>query len=119
MLMRLRAVWIFVAVIGALNAQTGGRAAGTPQFQSEQDKTDIRLILAEGFETYWNSHQPAAAVTPDKCIDDAVFINTTGGWVKGRENFAGMISGQERVCGSSPYYAFFRSYATGPESPVG
>ena len=91
-MLRLRAVWMFVAAIGALNAQTGRRPAGTSQFQSEQDQTDIRSLLAEGFETYWNSHQPAAAVTPDKCIDDAVFINTTGGWVKGRENFAGMIS---------------------------
>ena len=26
---------------------------------------------------------PAKVVTPDKCADDAVFINTTGGWVKG------------------------------------
>jgi len=31
-------------------------------------------------------------VTRDKCIDNALFINTTGGWVKGRENFAEMIS---------------------------
>ena len=31
-------------------------------------------------------------MTRDKCIDNALFINTTGGWVKGRENFAEMIS---------------------------
>jgi hypothetical protein len=89
---KLQAVWIFVAVIGGLNAQTGGRAAGTPQFHSEQDERDIRSVLAEGFEKYWNSHQPAAAVTPDKCIDNAIFINTSGGWVMGREKFAEMIS---------------------------
>jgi hypothetical protein len=89
---KLQAVWIFVAVIGGLNAQTGGRAAGTPQFHSEQDERDIRSVLAEGFEKYWNSHQPDAAVTPDKCIDNAIFINTSGGWVMGRERFAEMIS---------------------------
>ena len=91
-MLRLRAVWVFVAAIGALNAQTGGRPAGTPQFRSEPDETDIRSILAEGFEKSWNNHQPAAALTPDKCIDNAIFINTTGGWVKGRANFAEMIS---------------------------
>ena len=89
---RLHAVWTVLAVIGALNAQTGGRPAGSPQSPGEQDQAEIRSVLAEGFEKYWNSHQPAAAVTPDKCIDDAIFINTSGGWVKGRENFAEMIS---------------------------
>src|SRR5215475_7949474 len=89
---RLHAVWMFLAAIGALNAQTGRRAAGTPQPRSEQDAAQIRSALAEGFEQYWNSHKPAAAVTSDKCIEDAIFINTSGGWVKGRENFAEMIS---------------------------
>jgi ketosteroid isomerase-like protein len=89
---KLRAAWILVAAIGALNAQTSPRADGTPQSGSKQDEADVRSILAEGFEKYWNNHQPAAAVTPDKCIDDAIFINTTGGWVRGRENFAAMIS---------------------------
>jgi Domain of unknown function (DUF4440) len=87
---RLQAVWI--AVIGALIAQTGGKAAQTAQSRSEQDQAEIRSVLAEGFEKYWNSHQPAAAVTPDKCIDNAIFINTSGGWVTGRETFAEMIS---------------------------
>jgi uncharacterized protein (TIGR02246 family) len=82
---------MFLAVIGALHAQTSGKAAGTPQSRSK-DETEIRSALAEGFEKNWNSHQPAAGMTPDKCIDDAIFINTTGGWVKGRENFAEMIS---------------------------
>ena len=59
---------------------------------TDQDETDIRLLLAYGFETAWNNNQPAAAVTSDKCTDNAVFINTTGGWLKGRENFAVMIS---------------------------
>lgn len=59
---------------------------------NDQDETAIRALLADGFETSWNSHQPAMAVTHDKCTDDAVFVNTTGGWVKGRENFAEMIT---------------------------
>jgi uncharacterized protein (TIGR02246 family) len=79
-------------VIGALHAQTSRTAAGTPPFGSKQDEADIRSALAEGFERYWNSHEPAAAVTSDKCVDDAIFINTSGGWVKGRERFAEMIS---------------------------
>ncbi len=89
---RMHAVWMFLAAMSALNAQTGGKPAGTPQSRREQDEKEIRSQLAEGFEKYWNSHQPAAAVTPDRCIDDAIFINTSGGWVKGRENFAEMIS---------------------------
>jgi len=90
-MLRLHAVWILVTAIGALNAQTS-RKAGTAPLRSEQDEADIRSQLAEGFEKYWNNHTPAAAVTPDRCIDDAMFINTTGGWVKGRETFAEMIT---------------------------
>ncbi len=96
---RMHAVSIFLAAMSALNAQTGGKAAGTPQSGSAQDERDIRTVLAEGFEKSWNSHQPAEAVTPDKCIDNAIFINTTGGWVKGRENFAEMISRLHRPGG--------------------
>ena len=62
------------------------------RFWNDRDATAIRASLTDGFETSWNSHQPATAVTPDKCIDDAIFINTSGGWVKGREDFAEMIS---------------------------
>ena len=91
-MLRLCAVWIFVAAMGALNAQTDGRGTGTPQLQRELDQTAIRSLLAESFEDNWNNHQPTAAVAPDKCIDDAIFINTTGGWVKGREKFAKMIA---------------------------
>ncbi|HEX5230353.1 MAG TPA: DUF4440 domain-containing protein [Bryobacteraceae bacterium] len=58
----------------------------------EQDEKDIRSMLAEALEKHWNSHQPALSVTPDRCIETAIFINTTGGWVVGREKFAEMIS---------------------------
>ena len=64
----------------------------TPTSANDQDESAIRRLLALGYETAWNSHQPATAVAPDKCRDDAVFVNTTGGWLKGRANFAEMIS---------------------------
>lgn len=79
---RLHPVWILLAAMGVLHAQTG----------HEQDETNIRSMLAEGFEKYWNSHQPAASVSPDRCIDNAIFINTTGGWLVGRGKYAEMIS---------------------------
>lgn len=91
-MLKLCAVWIFIATTGALIAQSGGTPAGTPQLRSEQDESAIRSLLVESFEKHWNNHQPAASVTPEKCIDDAIFINTTGGWLKGRSNFAEMIS---------------------------
>lgn len=76
---RLSILWILIAALGPLHGQ------------SASDEADIRAPLAENFENNWNNHQPAAAVAPDRCIDDAVFINTTGGWLKGREKFAKMI----------------------------
>jgi hypothetical protein len=91
-MLRLQAVWIFVATIGTLNGQSRGRESEMTRFRNDQDDAAIRLLLAEGYETSWNNHQPAASATPDKCIDDAIFINTTGGWVTGRQNFAEMIS---------------------------
>ena len=91
-MVRLCAVWMFVVAMGTLNAQTDGRGTSTPLLQREQDQTAIRSLLAESFEENWNNHEPTAAVAPDRCVDDAIFINTTGGWVKGRENFAKMIA---------------------------
>jgi uncharacterized protein (TIGR02246 family) len=78
--------------MGTLYGQSKGKEAGMPRFGNDQDEAAIRLALTEGYETSWNNHQPATAVTPDKCIDDAIFVNTTGGWVTGRQNFAEMIS---------------------------
>ena len=36
--------------------------------------------------------QPAAAAAPDKCAGDAIFINVTGGWLKGCESWAALIA---------------------------
>jgi hypothetical protein len=69
-------------VIGAF-AQSPTTGAGTVPGQNEQDAKAIRAALAYGFEESWNSHNPAMLATPDRCADDAIFINTTGGWVKG------------------------------------
>ena len=90
-MLRLRPLVVLLASMGAGYGQSGGNKAQA-QFRNDRDATAIRSLLADGFETSWNSHQPATAVTRDKCIDDAVFINTSGGWVKGRDNFAEMIS---------------------------
>lgn len=80
------------AVSGAAYASPAiGSAASSPG-PAEQDETAIRALLADGFETSWNNHRPAAVLTPDKCMDNAVFINTTGGWVQGREKFTQLIT---------------------------
>jgi len=81
---------MLLAVISTAYGQSGGEKAIASR--NAQDEATIRAGLAYGFETSWNSHQPAAAVTRDRCHDDTIFINTTGGWVKGCENFAQMIT---------------------------
>ena len=82
---------ILLTIIGAGCGQSRNKLDAA-RFWNDQDEIAIRSQLANGFETTWNSHQPAAAVTRDTCVDDAIFINTSGGWIKGRENFAEMIS---------------------------
>jgi ketosteroid isomerase-like protein len=86
------AVWILLAATGGLYGQSGGKEPEAPPFRNNTDETAIRSLLAFGFETSWNNHRPADALTPDKCMDEAVFINTTGGWVMGRENFRELIT---------------------------
>jgi len=83
-MLTLRTVGMLLAMIGAGYGQVAGKAAG--------DESAVRSLLAEGYEASWNSHKPAAGLTHDNCADDAIFINTTGGWVKGRESFAEMIT---------------------------
>ena len=76
--MNRRAFLRATAVSGVAYASTGiGSAKASPD-PADQDETAIRALLADGFETSWNNHQPANVLTPDKCMDDAVFINTTG-----------------------------------------
>jgi uncharacterized protein (TIGR02246 family) len=87
-----RRICILLAIMGIGYGQSAGNKVQAPTSANDQDETAIRSLLAYGFETTWNSHQPAIAVTHDKCTDDAVFINTSGGWVKGRDNFAEMIT---------------------------
>ena len=91
-MLKLQTAWMMLVLAGALYGQSAGKGMMARRFGNDQDEAAIRLLLAEGFETSWNHHQPAAAVAPDKCIDDAVFINTTGGWIKGRENFLELIT---------------------------
>ena len=77
--------------VGAF-AQSPTTGAGTVPGQNEQDAKAVRALLAHGFEESWNSHRPATAVTPDKCADPAIFINTTGGWVKGCRALADLLT---------------------------
>jgi hypothetical protein len=67
-----------VGILGAIMSTAYGQAGGTrvkaPTAAKNPEETAIRTQLAYGFETTWNSHQPAPAVTADKCIEDAIFI---------------------------------------------
>jgi uncharacterized protein (TIGR02246 family) len=80
---------VLAAAVGALaQSRTTGGAAG----RNEQDEKAIRAVLNYAFEESWNSHEPARAVTPDRCVDEAIFINTTGGWVTGCQKVADMVA---------------------------
>jgi hypothetical protein len=77
--------------VGAF-AQSQPTGADAAPGRNEQDASAIRALLAYGFEESWNRHQPAMAVTPDKCADEAIFINTSGGWVKGCRALADLLT---------------------------
>jgi len=83
--------WMFVAMAGWACVQSEANKDGNPD-GTEQDLRAIRALLADGFEESWNNHHPATAATPDKCGDAAIFINTSGGWVKGCEEWAALIA---------------------------
>jgi uncharacterized protein (TIGR02246 family) len=88
-----RRVFLRAPAVSGIACPSGGIASAvTSPAPAEQDESTIRALLAEGFETSWNNHRPADVLTPDKCVDDAVFINTTGGWVQGREKFRELIT---------------------------
>ena len=78
-------------VVGAF-AQSPATRTDAVSGGTEQDARAIRALLAYGFEESWNSHRPATAVTPDKCADPAIFINTSGGWVKGCQAAADLVA---------------------------
>jgi hypothetical protein len=86
-----RRVFLRAAAASGVAYASGGMASASPG-PAEQDENTIRALLADGFETSWNNHRPADVLTSDKCMDDAVFINTTGGWVQGREKFMELIT---------------------------
>jgi len=71
-------------------SQSGGTQSKTRKFVNDREEATLRSLLTEGYETSWNNHHPE--VTADGVVDDAIFINTTGGWVMGREIFAEMIT---------------------------
>ena len=66
---------ILLATAVGTFAQSQSAGAGAVPGRNEQDEKAIRALLAIAFEESWNSHQPAKAVTPDKCVDDAIFIS--------------------------------------------
>lgn len=61
-------------------------------YWNEQEAKTLREQVAFGIETSWNEHDPAKAATPDRCADDAIFINTTGGWLKGCQAWRDLIT---------------------------
>lgn len=91
MLLR-RSVCTALATMAATYGQSDRGEKEMTKSSSDQDEVAIRFMLAEGGEKNWNNHQMEASVTPDKVIDDAIFINVYGGWVKGRETFKNVIS---------------------------
>jgi uncharacterized protein (TIGR02246 family) len=90
-MIRSTATWITAVVAGAL-ASLSAAQPNDATYWNESDATAIRALLTDGFETSWNSHQPGAAATPDKCQGGAVFINVTGAWLKGCESWIALIT---------------------------
>jgi hypothetical protein len=63
---------LLLAIAGVGAGQSNGRKVEPHGFGNEQDEAEIRSLLAYGFEETWNSHQPAAAVTPDKSFAEMI-----------------------------------------------
>lgn len=81
-----------IAMAVATFAQSPATGADAVPVRNEQEVRAIRALLAYGFEESWNNHHPGTAVTPDKCADPAIFINTSGGWVKGCLAFTDLLT---------------------------
>ena len=84
-------IWTGAATVVSIFALAGiTRADG--RYWNDADASAVKAALLDGYETSWNSHQPAKSVTSDKCGDGAIFINTTGGWIEGCQAWADMIT---------------------------
>jgi hypothetical protein len=77
--------------VGAF-AQSPATGADAVPGQNEQDAKAIRALMAFAFEESWNRHDPAMVASPDKCADGAIFINTTGGWIKGCRTLVDLLT---------------------------
>ena len=64
-MLRHHSTWMLLALLGVGFGQSDAKKVQAPRFWNDQDETAIRAALADGFETSWNSHQPATSVTPD------------------------------------------------------
>ena|SRR6476469_8442609 len=69
-----------------------GSIATTHAQPAVSDEQALRTLIADGMEASWNAHHPEQAVTADKAVEDADFINIYGGWTKGRERFSETIA---------------------------
>ena len=83
---------IAIAMTVGAFAQLPATGTDAAPGRNEQEERAIREVLAYGTEESWNSHQPARAVTPDRCADPAIFINTTGAWIKGCQAVADLVT---------------------------
>jgi hypothetical protein len=82
----------FIGVVTTLAATGQSVTSNAKRYWNEQDAKTLREQMAFGVETTWNNHEPAKGTTPDTCADDAIFINTTGGWLIGCQAWAEMIT---------------------------
>jgi hypothetical protein len=97
---------IAAATAAILLVQPAATQSDAGRYWNDEDAAAIRALLADGFETSWNSHQPAAAATRDKCSDGAIFINTTGAWLKDCDNWAQLITPLHAAGGPFADYAW-------------
>lgn len=84
--------WTLTVMAAGACSQSGKTTAEADLYWSDQDVNAIRALLGGAYEASWNSHNPATALTPEKCADGAIFINTSGGWVKGCRALADLLA---------------------------
>ena len=95
-MLRTFAVWILLATTAALFEQSARKEPEAPPLRNNTDESAIRSLLAFGFRPVENNpsnlHWKILRCSGFQAVDEAVFINTTGGWVMGRENFLELIT---------------------------